>query len=269
MATIRCAAALMLALGAVGAEAQTTFVNPDGAGETERCLVGIGGVCQGGAYGGAVSIVKAIEMDLGGSLVRVDDGLDRIWQALGNQGNSVVVARARYAADTLRLGYDAGAGYVDLVGNIPTGQVRVRDVGLFTGTQSTNYNDSFEAVAAWTPVTLAPGTLFAFVLSDLSVTNRWTSNVGGAGVGAAGYANSVNREDHLVTFQFSPSHYVLAWEDRPLGASDRDYNDMVLEVRFLAPVPAPAALPLLVSGLAGLWGFARARRKAPPAAGAA
>lgn len=260
MAGIRCAVAIALALGAVGTEAQTTFVSPDGGAENERCLVGVGGVCQGGAYNGAISIIRAIEMDLGGSLVRVDDGLDRIWQALGNQGQSVIVGRARYAADALRLGYDAGAGYVDLVGNIPAGQVRVTNLGLFSGVQQTSYDDSFQAIAGWTPVTLAPGTLFAFILSDQTVTNRWTSNNGGAGIGSAGYSNSANHDDHMVTFQFSPTHYIIAWEDRPLSGSDRDYNDMVLEVRWLAPVPLPAALPLLLSGLLGLVGLSRARR---------
>jgi hypothetical protein len=241
-------------------EAQvTTYVNPDGGfGEDERCLVGANGMCQGGAYNGAISIIHALEMDLGGSLVRVDDGLDRIWQAIANQQGNLV-GRARYAADALRLGYDSGAGYVDLVGNIPTGQVRVTaaNLGMFSGAQSTNYVDSFQAVGNWTPVSLAPGTLFAFILSDLTLTNRWTSNNSGTGVGSAGYANSGNLDDHMVTFQFSPTHYVIAFEDLPFSGSDRDYNDMVLEVRWLTPVPLPAALPLLLSGLLGLVGFMR------------
>jgi hypothetical protein len=257
MAGVRCALALGFALCALRVGAQTTFVNPDGGGESERCLVGVGGVCQGGTYNGAISIIAALEMDLGGSLVRVDDGFDQIWEALGNQGNSVVVGRARYAADTLRLGYDAGAGYVDLVGNIPTGQVRVTNVGLFAGAQQNSYDDSFQAVSGWTPVTLTPGTFFAFVLSDQTVTNRWTSNNSGAGVGSGGYANSANHDDHMVTFRLSATHYVIAWEDRPLSASDRDYNDMVLEVRWLTPVPLPAALPLLLSGLLALGGLTR------------
>jgi hypothetical protein len=256
MALARSIVAIGLAISILGAQAQQTPINPDGGGETERCLVGVNGICQGGAYDGAVSIVRALEMDLGGSLVRVDDGLDRIWQAISNQAGNVV-GRARYAADSLRLGYDAGAGFVDLVGNIPTGQVRVSNVGLFAGAQQNNYGDSFQTVANWTPVSLTPGTLFAFVLSDLSVTNRWTSNNSGGGIGSAGYANSANGDDHMVTFQLAPNHYIIAWEDRPLAGSDRDYNDMVLEVRFLTPVPLPAALPLLLSGLLALGGIPR------------
>lgn len=262
MTRIRWCAAVGVLIAAGAAEAQTTYINPDGGGasQNERCLVGIDGVCEGGAYDGALSIIRALEMDLGGALIRVDDGLDQLWTAIGNQQGNLV-GRARYAADTLRLGYDSGGGYVDLVANIPTGQVRVSaaNLGMFAGPQSTNYGDSFQTVGNWTPVSLTPGTVFAFILSDSTVTNRWTSNNSGAGIGSAGYSNSGNLDDHMVTFQLSPTHYIIAWEDRPFGMSgtDLDYNDMVLEVRWLTPVPVPAALPLVLSGLLGLFGFAR------------
>lgn len=252
--------AALLTFGALTVEAQTTTVSPTGGGGSERCLVGVNGICQGGAYDGAISIVRAVEMDLDVSLVRVDDGLDRIWQALsGGVGLSV---RARYAADELRLGYDAGSGYVERISNIPSGQVRVRSgsLGEFTD-QEANYADSFTTIGNWTQLGLNAGTLFAFVLSDNSIGQRWTSNNSGSGVGAAGYGNSGNLEDHMVAFRIAPTQYLIAWEDLPLAGSDRDYNDMVLEVNWVAPVPLPAALPLLLSGLLGFAGLARARRR--------
>lgn len=259
MTLLRRTAAVLLTIGTLSAEAQTTYINPDGGTENERCLVGVGGVCQGGAYDGAFSIIRALEMDMGASLVRVDDAIDQIWQAVVDGGD--LRARARYAADNLRLGYDAGAGYVERIDSIPASQVRVTNTSLFTGAQSNNYSDSFTTVGGWTSLNLTAGTLFAFVLSDTTVTNRWTSNNGGTGVGSTSYANSGNRDDHMVAFRASPTRYIIAWEDRPLSGADLDYNDLVLEVNWVAPVPLPAALPLLLSGLVGFAGLARARRR--------
>jgi hypothetical protein len=57
----------------------------------------------------------------------------------------------------------------------------------------------------------------------------------------------------LITGGEAAGNYVIAWEDLPRGG-DRDFNDIVLEVRV---VPIPAALWLFASGLLGLIGFAR------------
>ena len=43
------------------------------------------------------------------------------------------------------------------------------------------------------------------------------------------------------------SEYILAWEDLPFSRSDLDYNDFVVEVESVHPVPEPAAL--------GMFGF--------------
>jgi hypothetical protein len=261
-------AALSFATLSFGETAQgQTFVHPQGNFGNERCLVGdAAGLCPtGGTYGGAISIIHAMEMDLDlptGSIVRVSDSFDQIWQALPG---SQVLARARYAAHTLRLGFDDGNGYEDLIGNAASNTVYVGDPTEFWSTGTPHTYDFQQLTNTWVDITpSSAGALFAFVLRDRtpSPSVQWTSNNSGAGVGSAGYPNS-GGDDHMVTFSVSPTHYFLAFEDLPyLLPSDLDFNDMVVEVMFVTAVPLPAALPLLLTGLLGFGGLGalRARR---------
>ena len=69
--------------------------------------------------------------------------------------------------------------------------------------------------------------------------------------GAAG-----NPDNHIGAF-------VIAFEDLS-GLGDRDYNDLVVEVRGVsdAPIPLPGTLVLAAAGLAGLGALRiRARRQ--------
>ncbi len=244
-----------------GANAALTGISSvGGTGGSERCLTG--SACSGGAYNGEISIVHALELDLGMSITRVDDSLDTIWQTTAANGGQVF-ARARYASDTNKLGYDSGSGYQFLVNSVGNNKVLVSDPSLFSGAHASNFVDADPI--SWTGIPVAQGNPFAFILNDTSTGAKWTSNNSGAGVGSAGYANSgIPHPDQMVTFKVldpnSQYHYLIAWEDRPYAGSDKDFNDFVAEIRFVTPVPVPGAAWLF--GSAMFAGLAVKRRSA-------
>ncbi len=60
---------------------------------------------------------------------------------------------------------------------------------------------------------------------------------------------------------WSPSEYILAWEDLDGAIADGDFEDFVVMVESVQPVPLPGAVWLFGTGLMALVGFARRRRQ--------
>jgi Domain of unknown function (DUF4114)/PEP-CTERM motif len=97
-----------------------------------------------------------------------------------------------------------------------------------------------------------------------------------AGPGGTFYSDGAlnsDQADHMVAFQgkgdavtlpdygsgtWTDNEFILAWEDAL--AVDNDFNDMVLMVESVEPVPEPATFGLMGLGLIGLGFFARRQK---------
>ena len=79
------------------------------------------------------------------------------------------------------------------------------------------------------------------------------------GFGAPGSARriDVNSGAAVQRVDWDANSYIIAWEDRPLNLGDRDYQDMVILMNQIVPVPEPGtyiaglllAGPVLVNAL--------------------
>lgn len=202
--------------------------------------------------GGALSAVNAC----------VDDGDDVAWAPVGSIGAVDIVVELAGNAATNRFGvYDVndptrtltvfegsdgvGAGAEIRLRQLTNGswRVSVREVGT----------------VPWTHLAITTSA-FGFYLSNRAQGTFYSDTT-----------RNADGVDHMYAYQgngaawmsgvfegevFTPNDYILAWEDL-LGGGDRDYQDFMVVVQDITPVPLPTAAWLLVSGLIGLAGVSR------------
>lgn len=179
-------------------------------------------------------------------------------------------------------GTSAATMIIEIAGNAAS-----NTMGLYDLADPTKRVTLFNGAATGgSKVAVTVDAAFNFKVIDLAVPALLSSNTfsgsnfgyfmtGGGNTFYSDYMLNEGTNDHMVAYAgkgdivtipgnlpstWTPDEYILAWEDLPLGSSDRDYNDMVVMVESVKPVPEPTTIGLMGLGILGL-AFGARRRK--------
>lgn len=192
---------------------------------------------------------------------------DELWTLASiNNGTVMVLFELAGLADTNRMGiYDPNnlSNTLELfAGAHGTGtKVGLIESNMTPGKYGTCVFTEFDCDYTGNSIGLSGGS-FGFYLDT-------GSNIFYSQAALNGDAAADGTTDHMVAFGgdgsewidplldddygiFAPGEYIIAWEDLLLSNGDRDYNDMVVLMESIIPVPEPGTLGLLGAGLLAL-----------------
>lgn len=200
----------------------------------------------------------------GVDFVRVDDSGDQLWTYLsGANGSALIDVQAKYASDNSVFGaygspnYNANSTDFKAVAKVNGDGYNATLTAIGTGDGGVGYQSGNNVIMYASDVQ----SLFAWGIHDVS-TSQYFSSIASKNTSET----NPNFLDHMVTFYIktgdSAGHYVIAFEDRTASNStDRDFNDLVLEISGVRAVPEPSTLLMAGTALVGTGLVALRRRR--------
>jgi len=230
---------LVLASLASTSLANTTVYYSQAGGEWDLCD-GLAGTSQWGAGDTSHKILERYYK----SFDRVDDSSDQVWSEINDGGVYVV---AKFAGYSNALGYST-----DTVTGLP--------IITLTADQGGNVDAVFKTAS----LGMSDETVFIWDIKGIGHNYTFYSlpslNPGGTDMMVTFRVSEIwNDPDHHELGAYLPTDptYVVCFED----LNDSDYQDLVVEVHGVAPVPEPLTMVSAFLGVSGLGAYVRRRLK--------